>query len=531
MPVNTRHPEYVKHVENWTKVRDAVEGDLAIRRNVTDYLPVPPGLSTAAEVLETGKRVSTTRYWFYARLAEWPEIVSPTLNGILGLIHEKKPEVKLPKDMEYLIEDATPTGMQLDDLWEMVTKEMFVTGRSILLGEIYDKDSNPRLCLYPTESMINWRLLPERDGGQPEMVVFEEHKWEPKEDDEFSYENVTYYRLLQLVLGSYTVRLFKLVKEKIVEVKIDEENYAVKPMYLGATFDYIPITTINALDLGYDYGPVPLLPMTNRAISIFRRSADYNRSLYIKGDPQVVLTGVSEDDIPTDIGGGTVWAFSNPMARANYLDIDGQGIPLMRQSIEDQFARFADEVGMLLEGSSTGYESGEAIRRKQAMRQVTVKSVIINAAEGMEKALRMLARMKGKSDTEIENITFSPNIDFNEPIMTGAELRELITSKTLGAPLSEQTLHDLMRRRQITEMSYVEERALLDEEKEKKLEEKLAELEAMQEMMPPPQQGPVPGAVGGQPPKALANKNPALPGMKGRPGKDDPRTKAKEEAK
>lgn len=472
MPINTPHPEYLKYVEDWRKVRDAIEGESAIRRDITYYLPIPPGHATSTEVLMSGKRVAHTRYSFYASFAEFPEIVSPTLNGILGLIHEKRPVVELPEDMRYLIDSVTPDGEDLHDFWERCTREILTTGRFVTLGEIFD--DRPYLCPYLAESLINWQMYPKSIGGMERLVVLREMKLVPDPEDPYVYKVAEIYRRLSLENGVYTVSVYQEIDGKMQALVLDQfedeetgkivDQRELLPVYLGRPMTRIPITVINALGLGHEYGPIPMLPMTRRSLSIFRKSADYNRSMYIKGDPQCVLFGVMADDAPTEIGGSAIWCFENPEGKAQYLDIDGQGIPLMRQSINDEFDRFADEVGMLLEGSVTGYESGEALRRRQAVRQVTVKSVVINSAEGIQSALRSLGRMKGKSEEELKKIKFTPNLDFTEPMMTGQELREFVTSKRLGAPLSEKTLHELMRRRQVTQRDYEEERRLLDKE-------------------------------------------------------------------
>lgn len=478
MPVNSTHPEYDKRAEDWRRVRDCIEGDSALRRDITFYLPVPPGLDGAPIALLTSKRFTNTRYSFYASMAEFPEIVSPTLNAILGLIHERPPKIELPKDMEYLLTSVTPDGEDLHDFWERCTREVLTTGRFVTLGEIVADKAY--LCEYPAESLINWQLRSKREGGGPSLAVLHETKLVPDPGDEFDHKTVDFYRVLELVDGVYSVRLFAQAEGgAIQEVPLEDETAAfvddptdalvyggLSPLLFGRAFREVPLTVVNAINIGLEYGPIPMLPMTRRALAIFRRSADYNRSLYIKGDPQCVLFGVPEEDIPSEIGGGKIWAFENPEGKAEYLDIDGQGIPLMRQSIEDEFARFADEVGMLLEDSATGYESGEALKRRQSMRQVTVKSVVINAGEGMQEALRSLGRMMGKSDAEVEKIVFEPNIDFAESMMSGQELFQFAQAAEHGAPLSQRSLHDLLRRRQVTNLTYEEEKKLIDEDQQ-----------------------------------------------------------------
>ena len=72
----------------------------------------------------------------------------------------------------------------------------------------------------------------------------------------------------------------------------------------------------------------------------------------------------------------------------------------------------------------------------------------------------MLGRMTGMSEQEVESITFSPNVNFTEGHMSGQELLYMMQSKAQGAPLSNQTVHALMRKRQMTDMPFEEEKAL-----------------------------------------------------------------------
>lgn len=454
MPVSSTHPDYRDRENDWAITRDTVEGDTAIRRSVTKYLPPPPGLVEGV-VQGDGSRLPHGRYSFYASFAEFPEIVSPTLNGILGLIHEKQPKVELPPDMEYLIKSASPDGETLEEIWERITKEILITGRQPILIELFG--DKPYLCPYPAENLINWMLRPKREGGGPAMAVFKEITREPMNDDPFEYEDVTRYRVIRLENGTYTVSVYEEIENEFRKVVDSDGLVDVVPLLYGKSFDMLPVVVVNTLDCGFEFGPIPLLPMARRALSIFRKTADYNRSLYMKGDPQPIIFGIDPEDAPDMIGSGTIWTFENSDAKAQYLDIDGMGIPLMRESINDEFDRFSDEVGTLFEGVTSGYESGEALRRRQAMRQVTIKSLVINAAQGVEQSLRLIGRMMGKSEAELEAISFQPNIDFTEPMMTGQELQNLIQARNLGAPMSEKSLHALMKRRQLTLLDYEEE--------------------------------------------------------------------------
>ena len=475
MPINSKHPAYLAVADDWLTMRDALEGLRAIRSNITRYLPVPPGLVAGVQpnlntILASGNLENQNRYTFYASFAEYPEIVADTLNGIQGIVHEKPPTVDLPADMKYLEERATPAGDTLYELWERVTREVFSTGRYELLGDIVEDELY--LCTYAAESLINWRAAPKLLGGGTLLAVLEEQTREEKRDDHYEHEDVTRYRELRIdpESGAYQVRVWVERDGKAPEIERTEDDGAdadgwLTPVLFGRAFAEVPLTIINAVDRGFAIGPIPLLSAARRAVSIFRKSADYNRALYQKGDPQPYIFGVDPEEVPSMIGGGTIWGFKHHEGTAGYLDIDGQGIPLMREAIQDQYERFAAEYGRLMNaGDKASNESGEALKRKAASGQVTAKGVLVNAAAGVQQALRTLARLKGKSEAEANKIFFAPNLDFAEPMMTGRELLEYVLAKNAGATLSARTIHEIARRHKVTDMSYEEELAAVSEE-------------------------------------------------------------------
>lgn len=466
MPVDTHHEDYDARAMDWKRVRDAIVGESAVKAAGEHYLPRPPGMAAIGRIeFRDGRQIVDDRYGFYLSFAEFPEIIGPTVDGIQGMIHEKPPDVELPAQLEYLIEDATPDGEDLRTLWERVTREVTSTGRIVLLHDV-DLDDQVKFCTYPVEGMINWRLAPKKMGGFPELVVLHDMQDEPKGEDGFESAEVHYYAELRLVDGLYAVRRWKKADRDKLQVIIDEttdEDGWLFPSHFGRNLLSIPIDVINAAGEGFDFGPVPVMPMVRRAFSIYRKTADYNRSLYVKTDPQVVAYGVDDDDMPTEIGGDGIWHFSNPDARVEYLDIDGLGIPLLRQAIEDEYQRFHEEGGRLRENDG-GPESGEAVKRRQMVKQVTVKSLVINAASQFEKALRHIAMTAGLGKEAIDAIKFEPNLDFAEPPMPPQEYNQLVDAKLKGAPISWKSIHRQSLLRDLTDMPYEEEMDEIEKE-------------------------------------------------------------------
>ena len=422
------------------------------------------------------KTQANDRYSFYSRFAELPEITCPMVEGIQGLVHDKLPEVELPADMEYLLDSATSKGLSLQEMWEAATREVFCGGRQTFLADLRGGASKEGdllyLCPYIAESLINWRVQARALGGLATLVVLRETGYEPNKKDPYEQDEVTIYRELALDdAGNYWARVWQAEKDKdpvvipapdVAASQLGAEGWF-QPVLRGKAFKEIPVTVVNATDRGFAYGPIPVWPLVKRALAIFRRSADYNRALYVKGDPQPVLFGVRDDQIPQEIGGGAIWAFENPEGSAKFLDIDGQGIPLIKAAIQDDYDRFYGEAGHLLETQAKGVEAAEALRIRQAMKQVTAKSLVKNVGDGVQEALRMIGRLMGKSDPEVKKIIFRANLDFAEKPMTGQDFLQFVQALNQGAPMSLQTFHeDHLQRRQMTSVSWEEEQRRLE---------------------------------------------------------------------
>lgn len=468
MPVDDVHPEYGVRVPDWEMVRDGLDGERAVKDRRTRYLPAPPGMQiTGAEVLQsTGKPTTRGAYEFYLSFAEFPEILEPALNGFQGVVHARPPKVQLPSRMDYLEESATPDGESLRDLWQTVTREVLSGGRVGILADI-SRDDTVRFVSYAAENITNWEARPARLGGGANFVVLCEIRRvvDPQRpDDPFATVERKFWRELRLVDDIYKTRLWSEPHDggnpQIEAVEDADAEGWVTPVIVGKALDRIPFVCVNALEVGFEYGAIPILPLARRCFSIYRLTADYRRALHVKGDPQPYVTGIKQEDAPREFGGTTLWTFEAPDANPGYLDISGDGIPLMRDEIEKQLVRFDQEGGRLL-STTDRPESGAALVVRTRAHQVTLRNVVITAAAGVRDALQNAAEiLRVDSDA----VVFDPDLDFAEPGMTGREALEWSQAEMSGFPLSKRTLHGLAVRGGVTELTFEEEMELIEDE-------------------------------------------------------------------
>lgn len=469
MPVSSFHELYIARQADWQRTRDSIQGESVIKARRNTYLPIPPGMAISTnEVLENGKRTTNDRYSFYLTFAEFPELIAPAINGFQGIIHTNEPKVELPEKMQYLLEDATPEGEPLNVLWERITREILITGRVGLLCDV-GNDDLIRIATYTAENIINWNIAQRRQGAEPNFVVVREFTEEPRVDDPFLFDEMVLYRELRIRNGEYQVKVWKARSQRVPVLTLsgntnlttansNTEPEVVEdwqtPVLFGRSFSNIPIIVLNTEEVGFDFDSIPILPLVRRVLAIYRKSADYHRALYIKGDPQPVISGITQDQAPSKIGGDSIWCLPNPAAKATYLDIDGDGIPLMRQAINDEFERFYQEGGRLLDTADRSAESGEAIRRRQAANQVSLRSIAQNSGSAMQFALRKLAVILG---ADPEKVKFEADLNFAEPTIEGRDLLDIMAAKAQGAPYSQKSIHSRMRRGGLTQMTFEEE--------------------------------------------------------------------------
>jgi len=175
MPVDTRAAVYEYMAPKWKRVRDSIEGEDAIKAAGKAYLPIPAGIDQP-----WGE--NDPQYLNYVRRAVYPEVIAPTVQGMVGLMSRKEVQIDLPGGMEDLREEATPEGLDLDGLLRRTQHEVMAMGRYVLFVDAPADGGEPYIATYPAESLINWRT----DGDRLTMAVFEERVTVTKPDDPFA---------------------------------------------------------------------------------------------------------------------------------------------------------------------------------------------------------------------------------------------------------------------------------------------------------------------------------------------------------
>lgn len=467
--IYSHHPDYDLMFEDWKMMRDAYDGERAVKNKDTTYLPMPGGFK-----LMDDKGVAA--YDAYKMRARFPTILGPTVRGMNGIIHRTEAQISLPKELEGLYEKATPDGLTLEGLHRRITIEILKTGRYGLLADMPEDAQAgdlPFIATYRAESIINWSTYGDFFMLDETRLVRSKYSWA---------EQVR-YRVLELDKdGNYTVTIEE-GNAPVVETSAAQSSSAgedtragddvsnkpaqdsigepVTPaMAGGKALKEIPFVVIGPNDVKTDIDEMPLLGVAQSAYTMYRLDADYKLQLYMTGQETLVLTNAKPEDKPAVIGAGVVVTLPEN-ATAGYVGPSGVGIKAHREAIQDEKQAAIDAGSRLFDIPSRNL-SGVALRLVYSAQTATLTSVAQAAAQGLEKALKWCAEFIGANPDEV---SVKPNLSLIDATLTPADAQGLVSVWQSGA-IAKQTLYENLQRGEIAsaERTFEDEEALIADE-------------------------------------------------------------------
>jgi hypothetical protein len=244
-------------------------------------------------------------------------------------------------------------------------------------------------------------------------------------------------------------------------------------MLFGATLDEIPFVFVNTKDIVPNPDEPPLAGLARLALAIYRGEADYRQNLSQQGQDTLVITGdlkkrkedlnalADDSDEPLRVGAGSVIELEQG-GTAEYVGISGDGISEQRTSLENDRKRADAKSGQLINAMGSEAESGEALKTRLGAQTATLKQIALTGAAALEWLLKTAARWKG---ADPEQVKVTPNLEFGRPTLLGRDLVELITYRSLGGPLSLESLHAITVDQGYTKLTFEEEKQKVDEER------------------------------------------------------------------
>lgn len=439
MSVTSRHPEYTADRKaEWDLMRRSYDGESAIKARAELYLPKPDGW----KALTTGDAM----YAAYMARARFPEIVSNTIRGMVGIVHGQDWQYEIP-GIEFIEEKATKDGLTLDMFQRRITTELLTTGRYSVLAEAPVGGGDPYLAGYAAESLVNWDNTP----GE-EFYVLEELE---NRRNQFTWSQVTRSRVLTLNEGRYVQQIYD-DGDPIEEIEPRSGRRS-------APLPFIPLVVGGAMDMDLRPDTPPLIGVARAALAHYQIYADYRLALYMAYQDTLVIHNAEET--PTAVGAGTVISLKSSdvgkETKAEYVAPSGTSIEAHERGMDREQQSAVRSGASMFDNTPRGQESGEARRLRFSAETATVQSIVGASAAIMERALRNLARINGIENTD--GITVNPPRNLLEGRLEPQEVQALVAAWEAGA-FGHETLYENLQRGRIASMerTFEDELKLLD---------------------------------------------------------------------
>lgn len=446
MKTSYLHPLYSTFLSDWELMADCYRGERVVKEQGFKYLPATPG--QIIDGIQQATQKGYQNYLAYKLRARFPDFVSQAVEAMLGIMHRKPAVIELPTKMQPLIEKATVRGESLAMLLIKMNKNQLISGRMGLLADVPDgapAGTLPYIALYGAPTILNW----DDEGKEAlKLVVLDETEFERQG---FEWTRVEKFRIMKLDdAGKFVTGIFK-------------DDYAeedlIQPSMAGRTLEEVPFVIVNATDIVPDPDDPPLLGLGQLAMAVYRGEADYRQCLFMQGQETLVIIGGDAESSPR-VGAGA--HLTVPIGGdAKYIGVSASGLNEMRSSIENDRQEAAEIGSRLMSTRGGNAESGDALRTRVAARTASLTSIANASAAGLQRILRVIARWMGADESKV---IVTPNLDFADDELDGATVVQFMTAKGLGAPISKRTIHDLMRKHEITELTFEEEMEEIAEE-------------------------------------------------------------------
>ena len=495
MNIDAPHPEYLKNQSKWSRCRDTIEGEDAVKAGTVAYLP------------RLGEQAAD-EYNAYKTRASFFNATSRTLDSFVGMVFAQDPEVECPSSLAPFLADATLAGESFYDYQKHVLREVVSVGRGGTLVEMSDEEQRPFAVFYRAEEILNWDTV--RVGGRTVLskVVLKEvcqsHEvvqHSPVDAQggvaQVDHSSVTgpakqtqnagepqkelqRIRVLKLVLnpdgdgGQYEVETW---------VKVDERtgfqlNDTVVPTRRKKPLPLIPFVFHGPNNSKPAVDKPPLVDIADVNLSHYRTSADLEHGRHWTGLPTPVITGIEKQ--PITFGSHTVITSSNPDTKAFFMEFQGAGLTALDKAIEQKEHQMAVLGARMLDTPKRAAEAADTMRMKQTGEQASLSQVAYSLSESLKQVLVWALFWWSAADTKLEDaakaVEVELNADFAPASMDAATITALVNA-CLQGKLSTESLLTAFKRAEIIGGA-------------KTVEDELADIEA--EGPPPPQGDPLP---------------------------------------
>lgn len=485
-------PELTKLLPLYNLIRDVLSGETAIKAEGKKYLPMPKSCDTSAE--------NRAYYDAYKTRAVFYNASRRTLNGLVGQVFTKDPNIKIPENLKLLQENATGSGVNLNQLAKKALSLTLAYSRCGLFvdypatgedgaaskADLESGRIRPTLYVYSPLNIINWRT---KDIGAEEVlslvVIWELFCFA---DDGFEMKNAAQIRVLRLDNDNNVVH--EIWREPTPSTnnggKNPKGNYQRYESFMpkdanGNNLKQIPFMFIGS-DNNDQWPDNPnFYDICSLNVAHYRNSADYEQSCFLLGQPTPYFTGLTEEWAETVLKGKVEFGSSTSIllpkdATAGMLEATPN--QLIKDAMDTKEKQMVALGAKLVEQKQIQRTATEAVIENASETSV-LSSCAKNVSAAFQWGLKTAEKYLSTSESEI---IYELNSDFDFSKLKPEERKQLVEEWQKGAISWEEMRKGLRRAGSATE-----DDAVAKESIKRAAAEELAMIATTQEITEPKQ--------------------------------------------
>ena len=420
MPVSDTNKEYREFQDKWVLTRDAANGLTA---------------KSAKEYISRRTHEEQNAYLMRVEKAIYTNYTGRTREGLKGAIFRLAPQVELPPDMEFMLDNADGSGQSIDQVAKIATDEVMETGRFGMLADypvVMDGMTaeqqrrlaiQPHIATYTAETIINWHTHVRNGKKVLGMVVLKEKV--PVHYDEFTWDYEDQYRVLRLTEEGYTQQLYNDEEDPVTE-QIVIRNAS------GQPFDHIPFWFVGSRDNLPSCDDPVLYDIATINIGHFRNSADHENNLSVHGGGTLVVSTdqSTEAFMAANPGGITVGENAGIVlsegGKAELLQLSASSA--MREEMLHK-EQMMIQIGAKIISKGGTQRTAEEARIQATSENSMLDTIVGNIDEAFEGVLYDCHRFISATETEIK---FNVNSDFWQDSVSPQEIMAMIQGNDAG---------------------------------------------------------------------------------------------------
>lgn len=443
-------PEFSALLPKWNMIRDVVAGEACVKAHADLYLPRPNPTDTSEE--------NKARYEQYKLRALFYGATGRTLNGLVGQVMERDPDVDVPTEVEELVNDIDGAGMPLTEHMAKTLELVTAHGRAglfvdfprvaapITKAQSEAMNLRPMLTRYEPWDIINWRSV--TVGGVTKLSLVVLSEMYVTDDDGFEQQWDNQWRVLFLdEQGQF--RIQEWVKdpsstpdkpEYIVKATNDGLADFVPTDASGAPLDYIPFVFLGSKNNDPTPDLPPLYDLAVVNVAHFRNSADYEEACYITGQPTPVFTGLTKEWVDDVLKGqvvlGSRSAVLLPEGGSGEL-LQASPNTMIKEAMDDKKSLMVTLGARLVEQKTVQRTATEAGQDK-ATETCILASIAKAVGRGYAQAMFYAMSYVRAGEASLDEFKVALNTRFTAVVMDAQSRAQLVAEWQAGAITDEE---------------------------------------------------------------------------------------------